>query len=113
MKTFITKFHLESNGKRKLQLKISQDEIDPSVLNICKGDKAGISLENRQKHVDEKTGEITQAQVVIATESIAISVLVLNDGQIWMVTLSFQEKDDQDQLIEALIGQPLCVEFLQ
>lgn len=81
MKAAILKLSFDSKeSTQKIQIRYYHDETDETpteLLEIFKGQKMAIQIEEQQTHLDMETGEVKNAKAEILPESISMSCTVL------------------------------------
>lgn len=112
MKAIIQKVSAQNkDAKKSVQLRIEQDQVESKLLNIIKGDKIVIYVEDSQSSINQETGELENSKIEIPTDTISISIAVLEDGQIWTVTATFSGDQFVELVEKGLVGKICLVEF--
>lgn len=111
MKAAILKLSFDSKeSTQKIQIRIYKDQdVDDSgadeLLNVFKGQKMLINLEEQQTHLDMETGEIKNAKAEIVPESLGISITILENTQVWTLTATFSDLDTAQRIVTSkMIG---------
>lgn len=117
MKAIIEKIKLNSlDTDDQIQFRIEKDDLTHEVLNIRRGNRCNVKLLGLQRSlIDEDTGEVKNNSPLVSfvSDSISISLCVLENGMIAVITVSIPDKKVCPEIVgKDLKGRGVEVEFL-
>lgn len=92
--------------KDQLQFRVEKEHVDADILEIRRGQVCRVKMEGVQGTlVDQTTGEVKASNewVEFESESISISLAVLQDGLIATITVSVED----NQVVERVLNSGL------
>ncbi len=123
MKATLEKLLLTSFKKDdQIQLRVDKEHVGAELLKIRRGKTCLVKIENQQSemtisHTDKETGEISEvtienAEVEFVSDSISISLAILEDGIIATITITIPNKQIIEKLLEkGFRGRGVTVDF--
>lgn len=112
MKATLQKLSANTSDKNNsVQFRVDKDESLKDLLKLRRGQNVTVEAESNQSSISKK-GKAEFKSVAFVTDTISVSICILEDGQIATITFSVEDKTLIEKVIDSgLRGQRVELNF--